>query len=139
MRTICKNDVEPFVEADMKHYLISEDRKHLWSKRGRCIMTSFGGRGFFVSPAVKGRARYWVVIRRRRSALMLLLLLWLWLAMALTLALVLVFFVGSQKIEAYKDFSTSFIKDDLLPAMSQYAINVRGWAQARAQVFKLQV
>lgn len=132
MRTICKNDVEPFVEADMKHYLISEDRKHLWSKRGRCIMSSFGGRGFFVSPAVKGRARYWVVIKRRRWAPV-----WLWLAMALALAIF--FFVGSQKIEAYKDFSTSFIKDDLLPAMSQYAINVRGWAQARAQVFKLQV
>ncbi len=133
MRTICKNDVEPFVEADMKHYLISEDCKHLWSKRGRCIMSSFGGRGFFVSPAVKGRARYWVVIRRRRSAPGL--LLWLFLA----LALAIFFFVGSQKFEAYKDFSTSFIKDDLLPAMSQYAINVRGWAQARAQVFKLQV
>ena len=135
MRTICKNDVEPFVEADMKHYLISEDRKHLWSKRGRCIMSSFGGRGFFVSPAVKGRARYWVVIKRRCWAPGL--LFWLWLAMALALAIF--FFVGSQKIEAYKDFSTSFIKDDLLPAMSQYAINVRGWAQARAQVFKLQV
>jgi hypothetical protein len=137
MRTICKNDVEPFVEADMKHYLISEDRKHLWSKRGRCIMSSSGGRGFFVSPAVKGRARYWVVIRRRRSAFCRGLLLLL--ALALALALALVFFMGSQKIEAYKDLSTSFIKDDLLPAMSQYAINVRGWAQARAQVFKLQV
>ena len=148
MREIKPNDIVPFVNRDAACYLISEDCKSLWSKRGRCIMLSTPGKGFYISSAT-GRRRYWIEINKHNSnssnnngggGLVLMWLLYLFLLLLflfLSLLLVTAFHWCSGKNESYKDYVQLYYKDGILQRMSESLVHFRDWRQSFAQVPQL--